>query len=202
MSEHPIELELRAELSATQKIELLKQLSEIGNLTSETKRLSVMFFGEIKNKKLDIRVRVTNGECEIVSKAGEYGSHNRTEVSQKIQPAQFVGMVKLLSQFGFQTKVGERETVNYSLPNNITASVVSAKHISYLELEKISTQADEHKNHDELKTLADKLEVSLISSEDEFEALCQRLNQVDDWEFHYLETDYQKLETILQNYFN
>lgn len=202
MQEHPIELELRAELSASTKSYVLERLGKMGSLISNTKRLSVMFFGAINNKKLDIRVRVTNGECEIVSKAGEFGSHNRTEVSQKIQPGQFVGMVKLLSQFGFQTKVGERETVNYSLPNNITASVVSAKHICYLELEKISTQADEHKDHNELKTLADTLEVMLISSEDEFEALCQRLNQVDDWPFQYSETDYHKLETTLQNYFN
>lgn len=202
MQEHPIELELRAELSASVKSNILEKLKEIGSLTSNTKRLSVMFFGEVNGQKLDIRVRVTNGNCEVVSKAGIFGSHNRTEVSQSITKEQFIGMVRFLSQLKFETKIGERETTNFELPNNIIASVVSAKHICYLELEKISTSAEEKANHIELQNLASQLAVTLINTEDEFQELIKRLNNEVDWFFNYTPEDYKELETTLHNYFS
>lgn len=201
MYEHHIELELRAELSIEAKPTILQKLAELGTLHSETKRLSVMLFGTVNDTKLDIRIRVTNGKCEVVSKAGDFGSHNRTEVSQSIEPEQFTGMVKLLSQFKFLTKVGERETKNYSLPNNITASVVSAGNICYVELEKLSTSDTESANKLLLEHIAEQLNITLIRTEDEFEALCKRLNDTVDWFFHYSDTDYQRLESALQNYF-
>lgn len=201
MQEHPIELELRAEVSATTKDGLLNRLHSLGILHSETRRLSVMLFGQVKNVNLDIRIRVTNGKCEVVSKAGNFGSHNRTEFSQDIAPDQLVGMVKLFSQFGFLTKVGERETTNFSLPNDITASLVSAGSISYLELEKMSTFQTEQENLTKLQSLASELVLTPIKSEDEFEELCQRLNDTVDWFFGYSEEDYTKLAAALKKYF-
>lgn len=200
MQEHPIELELRAEVGPAEKDALLKKLQALGTLHSETRRLSVMLFGQVKEVNLDIRIRVTNGKCEVVSKAGNFGSHNRTEVSQNIHPDQFLGMVKLFSQFGFTTKVGERETTNFSLPGDITASLVSAGNIAYLELEKISTSRTEQENLTKLQSLANELALTPIKSEDEFEELCQRLNDTVDWFFSYTQEDYQKLEKNLTNY--
>jgi hypothetical protein len=43
-----------------------------------------MCFGKINGQKTDIRIRVTNGECEIAVKFGSFDSHDRLELCQKI----------------------------------------------------------------------------------------------------------------------
>lgn len=202
MDEKAIELELRAEI-LLQNQELLKnRLVEIGTFHSHTKRLSVMYFGSFGAKKLDIRVRITNGECEVVIKSGSFGSYDRTEVAQKISSAEFLGMVNIFTQFSFAMEVGERETLNYTLPDDITASLVSAGPISYIELEKMSSETDAEKNNKQLKQYADQLGLRLLKSEDEFNALCKRLAEKVDWPFHGTSEEYTRLKDLLNRYTN
>lgn len=197
MDEKSIELELRAEVSPEKITSLKNNLEKIGTIHSQTKRLSVMYFGDIGEKKLDVRVRITNGECEVVVKSGLFGSHDRVEMSQKIAPEQFLGMVRVFAQFGFSMKVGERETINYSLPEDITISVVSAGPISYIELEKMSSSSSAEKNHQQLKKISDKLGLCLLKSEEEFNELCNRLDRDVDWSFHGIDEEYVRLESLL-----
>lgn len=197
-----IELELRAEVP-TQKRELFQcLLADAGILHSHTKRLSVMYFGNIGSKKLDIRVRVTNGECEVVVKSGSFGAHDRIEIAQKINPEEFLGMVKIFTQFDFTIEVGERETFNYALPNNVVVSLVSAGPISYIELEKMSSEADVKKNNKLLKQWAKRLGLQLLKSEKEFDILCKRLTEKVDWPFHGTNEEYVKLKKLFSSYLN
>ena len=83
--------------------------------------------------------------CEVVVKSGSFRAHDRIEMAQKINPEEFLGMVKIFSQFDFTVKIGERETFNYALPDDIRASLVFAGPISYIELEKMSSEADVEK---------------------------------------------------------
>jgi adenylate cyclase class IV len=195
-----IELELRAEIS-TQNRELFQnRLVNAGVLHSHTKRLSVMYFGKIGTKKLDIRVRVTNGECEVVVKSGSFGAHDRIEIAQKIKPEEFLGMIKIFTQFGFTIEVGERETFNYTLPDDIIVSLVSAGPISYIELEKMSSKADVEKNNKLLNQWAERLELQLLKSENEFDILCRRLAEKVDWPFHGTNEEYIKLNKLFNCY--
>lgn len=197
-----IELELRAEISTQDKELFQNRLTGVGVLHSHTKRLSVMYFGKMGTKKLDIRVRVTNGECEVVVKSGSFGAHDRIEIAQKINPEEFLGMVKIFTQFDFTIEVGERETFNYTLPDDIIVSLVSAGPISYIELEKMSSEADVEKNNKLLNQWVERLELQLLKSEEEFDILCKRLAEKVDWPFHGTNEEYIKLNKLFNCYLN
>lgn len=197
-----IELELRAEISPQGKKLFKKRLVETGTLHSHTKRLSIMYFGNIGTKKLDIRVRVTNGECEVVVKSGSFGAHDRIEVSQKINPKEFLGMVKIFVQFGFTMEIGERETFNYTLPDDVMVSLVFAGSISYIELEKMSSEIDVKKNNQLLRQWANRLGLQLLKSEKEFDILCKRLAEKVDWPFHGTNEEYIRLNELFNRYLN
>lgn len=198
--EHPIELELRAEIPLSDVETLKERLATAGDLHSHTKRLSVMYFGDMGQKKVDIRVRITNRESEVVAKFGSFGDHDRVEIAQPISLNQFIGFVKMFSQFGFESKVGERETFNYALPDDILASLVFTDGVVYLEIEKMSWPEQLEKNKQQLEKIADKLGVTLLRSEDEFDMLCKRLNESVDWPFNGLANDYKRLKEDLKRY--
>ncbi|MEK7202868.1 MAG: hypothetical protein AAB653_00945 [Patescibacteria group bacterium] len=202
MEEKLIELEIRAEITHGNREDIKRKLEKRGILHSQTKRLSVMCFGSVGTKKIDVRVRVTNGECEVVVKSGSFGSHDRVEVAQNIEHAQFLGMVKIFSQFGFTMEVGERKTLNYTLLDDTTISLVSAGPIAYVELEKMSTRSNVDQNNKRLRELADQLELKLLGSEEEFDTLCKRLTESVDWPFHGTNEEYVKLIELLNHYTN
>lgn len=201
MDEKTTELELRAEISPQNKESLKKKLMELGALHSQTERLSVMYFGSVGIKKIDIRVRITNGECEVVVKSGSFGSHDRIEVAQKIDATHLLGMVKIFAQFGFAMEIGERETFNYKLPGEILVSLVSAGPIVYVELEKMSSRSDLDQNRRQLKELSDSLELQLLD-EKEFDSLCDRLAEKIDWPFHGNDEEYKRLAELINRYTN
>lgn len=200
MEQKLIEAEIRAEVLPQKYEKTKKNLEKIGKLSSHTKRLSVMFFGEIGSKKIDIRVRVTNGECEVVVKSGSFGSHDRIEISQNINKEQFIGMVKIFSQFGFAMKIGERETFNYAISNDIIISLVSAGPIMYVELEKMSTKNKINQDNQQLRKIAERIGLNILNSEKKFDELCQRLDANVDWSFFGTNDDYTKLFKIYNRY--
>lgn len=200
MVEKLIEVEIRAEVLSEDYDNLKRQLDNIGVLQSHTKRLSVMYFGEIGTKKIDVRVRITNGECEVVIKVGKFGSHNRTEIVQNINQEQFMGMVKIFSHLGFIMEIGERESFNYLMPDDITISLVSAGLIAYIELEKMSIKDKANQNKQQLKEIAKQLKLNLLNSEEEFNALCKRLSGSVDWLFRGTNEEYAKLAELFNHY--
>ena len=192
-----IELELRAEILKENFETILKRLKREGNLISKTKRLSVMFFGGCENNCFDVRVRITNGESEIAIKKRSPHSCNRTEFSQKIPNEQFIDMVKIISQFGFDSKVGERESLNFRFPDNITVSLVKAGNLSYLEIEKMADKTSQKEDKKKLEGLAKKLGVEIIHSKEKFDNFCERLSETVDWKFTSTESCYDKLKILL-----
>lgn len=196
MSNKPVEVELRAEIKIVDVDNFKTKLNKIGKMASCTDRLSVMYFGEVNGQKVDARVRTTNGECEVVVKFGPFGAHDRIELCQKIGQDQFLGMARIFSQFKFAAKVGKRKTVNYELPDGITASLVLAGDIAYIELEKMSSESDVSDNKIKLQSLADNLGLQVLD-EDKFDILCQKLNESDDWAFHGSDEDYLRLKDVL-----
>ncbi|KKR47321.1 MAG: hypothetical protein UT83_C0011G0005 [Parcubacteria group bacterium GW2011_GWA2_40_143] len=115
-----IELELRAEVSSRQFYNLLEQFKKQSKFVSSTKRLSAMFLSKINGANIDIRVRIdSNGKTEIVAKKGDFHAHNRTELSQKINKDQFIGIIKTFALFGFNSKITERENFVFDLGNDI-----------------------------------------------------------------------------------
>jgi adenylate cyclase class IV len=195
-----IELELRAEIKSREIPKVKTALARLGKFHSQTKRLSVMLFGKTKAKDRDIRIRITNGKSEVVIKSGTLGSVDRVEVAQNISPKQFLGFVRIFRQLGFSAKVGQRQTFNYTFPNNITVSLVLAGKYAYVELEKMSSRKEIKNNTKLLETETNRLGLRLIESEADFEELCDRLSREVDWVFKGSKKDYEKLEKLLEKY--
>jgi len=194
-------MELRAEVSLDQFEELLTNLSNRKKLLSHTKRLSVMFLGTIDKENFDIRVRISsNGETELVIKNGDYHAHNRVEYSQKIKKDQFIGIVKVFSFFGFQSKVTERENFVFDLRNNTTMVLVKAGSIAYVEIEKISHKKNIEENKAELLRIINSFGLKLIDNDDNLNELCDRLTRYCDWVFDGTVNHLAKLEAILKPY--
>ena len=194
-------MELRAEVSLDQFEELLTNLSNRKKLLSHTKRLSVMFLGTIDKENFDIRVRISsNGETELVIKNGDYHAHNRVEYSQKIKKDQFIGIVKVFSFFGFQSKVTERENFVFDLGNNTTMVLVKAGSIAYVEIEKISHKKNIEENKAELLRIINSFGLKLIDNDDNLNELCDRLTRYCDWVFDGTVNHLAKLEAILKPY--
>ena len=196
-----IELELRAEISLNQFERLLSELNKKNRLLSHTSRLSVMFLGEINKLPFDIRVRISsNGKTEIVVKRGDFHAHDRMEASQKISKDQFLGLVKILSLFEFQSKVTERENFVFNLGNDIALTLVKAQSIAYVEVEKMSNNENVEKNKAELLNIIENYELKLITDGEEFNELCDRLTKYSDWAFDGTSNHIGKLIAMLKSY--
>lgn len=193
-----IELEFRAEIPKSNFKRMLNELHARGKLIFKTKRLSVMYFGKVGKIEIDIRVRITNGVSEVVIKRGGFHSHNRIEVSQPIDKNQFIGMVKLMMQLGFtDVKVGERETYNFDFGKGVIVSLVKAGNVSYIEVEKMTTERRQKEDKNELIRLAKNLQIDLFKNRKEFIDLCNRLTATCDWRFNGSVDHYRKLEKLL-----
>lgn len=199
--ENNIEVELRAEVSLNQLEGLLDYLKEKNKLTSHTKRLSVMFLGNINQANFDIRVRISSdGSAELVVKRGDYHVHNRTESSQEITKDQFIGIVKIFSLFGFQAKVTERENFVFDLRDDTTMVLVKAGSIAYVEVEKMSDEKNTDSVRKRLLKILEDLQLKPIDNGNEFKELCDRLTKYSDWVFGGSTDDIEKLKKMLAYY--
>lgn len=195
-----VELELRAEVPQHILSTIADSLQSRGKLVSKTRRLSVMSFGKIGQTEIDIRVRATNGASEVVVKSGDLHGQNRVEVSQRITREQFIGMVRIVAQFGFPLEVAERETENFQLKNGIMASLVRAGPIAYVEIEKMTNQENLERDRQRLHRVVAHLGVTPIDSRKDFDDLCRRLSEAVDWKFDRSPEHYARLERLLEKY--
>lgn len=200
LMKHLIEVEFRALLSQKMFNVLLRKLKKEGRLKRKSKRLSVMFFNTMKGVNYDIRVRTKGDGAEIVVKKGEYGSHRRIEFGQDILRSQCIGMVRFLSLFGFQCKVGERENTVYVLPGGSEATLVKAQSMFYIEIEKLSLPKNISKAKKEVLEWFEYFNLKPIRSEKVFLRLCKKLSRIADWNFYGEEKDFKKLERALKKY--
>ncbi len=200
MSLNNIELEFRAEVNQGQYFLLLTKLKREAKLISHTKRLSVMYFGKVKNTLFDIRIRVTNGQPELVIKKGALHAPDRVESSCPIMRSQFIELVRLFVLFTFKSEVAERETFNFDMGNKIIFSLVKANGIMYVEVEKLSSKDSIIKNKLQILKVLNHYNLTPMTKVNDFNKLCNRLSKYSDWPFTGSMGDFRKLEKILARY--
>lgn len=194
------EIELRAEISPLDLQNIENKFSNLSLVSSE-KRLSVLFLGSVGNKNIDIRIRTSSKKyTELVLKIGEFHSHDRTEITQKINPKQFMGFVNIFSKFGFSAKVMYRETKRlFSEKEGYEIAIVDAKKYAYVEIEKVIETDDEiliNQEKNNLEKIINSAGMTAINKE-QFDNLCDRLTSEVDWEFSGSDSDYLRLESEL-----
>lgn len=194
-----IELEIRAEVPLKDHDVLLAHLHRHGKLMSRTRRCSVMFFGRAAGNPVDLRVRVTNGEAEVVIKKGALHAPNRVEFSQPVAKADMVGLAKVFSLMGYEAKVGERVTANFDFGKGTVVSLVKADKIAYLEVERMTDKKHyEQDKRDVFEVLAELGYKPLMKAD--FDDLCHRLTRHVDWKFKGNEKDLKRLKDIVRRY--
>ncbi len=194
-----IECEIRAVVESKNFDSLLETLKSKGQYLNRTDRLSVMFFRRSNNGDYDLRVRVTNGEYEVVLKRGDHHAADRVETEQTISADELVGMARVFRQFDWDSaKVGERETHNLDFGNGVLVALVRAGNIAYLEIEKMTDEDTLKQTQIELEALAQDLGVELIKTRKEYYKLCQRFTNETDWLLEGTETDYKRLTEQLK----
>ncbi len=194
-----IELEIRAEVPLHHYETLLAHLRRHGKLVNRTKRCSAMFFGHAGGKPVDLRVRVTNGDAEVVVKKGAHHAANRVEFSQPVAKADMAGLARVFSLLGFEAKVGERITVNFDFGRGTIVSLVKAGRIAYMEVERMTDQKHYDKDKAEVLEVLKELGYKPLIKSD-FDDLCHRLTKHEDWIFRGTPGDITKLKRILRSY--
>lgn len=210
MSEHPIELEIRGEISPKELLALRKKLLGLGyKPSSTTRRTMVMSFGTVsasglhwdekKKDEIDVRCRVTNGSAEVVAKIGRTSAHNRVEVSVPVSVEEMLKFAQLFGAMPLFTKAGSRHTENFK-KGTITVSLVSSipSKLAYIEIERMTTRAKEAADLVVLRALAKELGVTLWETHQQYLDFCNVLTKKDDWEFGGSAADVKKLKADIK----
>lgn len=137
------EIELRGLLDKTQKEKLAKFLSKSGKLIKRYERTQ-WIFGLTHTKKIDLRIKSTNGENEFSLKVGRLANANRKEISIPIPKDKFK------EAFEFLKFLGQREGLKavrnaqvYEYKNIEWAIVEVPGHSFYFEAEKLVNSKNE-----------------------------------------------------------
>lgn len=195
-----IELELRSEISKRQAGNLIKKLRKDYRLISKTRRLMAMFFGSLGKHQIDIRVRITNGQAELVFKKGGYHAEDRVELAQNISPDQFLGLCGIFGSLEFNAKIGERSSYNFDLGEGAVFTIAKAGKFYYTEIEKLSNKKNLEANRKKLIGIMNRLKLKPFETPEGFYDLCRRLTEQCDWKFKNTRKDLARLSSLLNKY--
>ncbi len=119
MDKKHIEVELRGPLDEMSHEKLLKYLEINGKLVDKQSRFLVdysTFLEGIGERKSDIRVRVTNGQAELIVKKGKFGGHSREEASVFVKGNDLKRALFFMFLLGYKKGVAaDRGIVRYEI---------------------------------------------------------------------------------------
>ncbi len=177
-----IEIEIRGPLTKENFDSLVDLFEREGKKIAEKDRVlidySTFLEGGVEKRKKDIRLRVTNGNPEIVLKIGEWGgAENRKELSV-FTKSDFDTLVEMFGELGFvkgmlcvrKSKVYEYQGIEFSL-------VEVPGHSYYYEAEKMTLLSDNHaKITEEIQAVCKKLGLEIFNQKQFFDYI-NRLNK-------------------------
>lgn len=178
-----IEVEIRGFLSKDDYERVSKILIQNGKKTAEKRRTlidySTFLPGGVRERKKDIRIRVTNGVPEIVVKIGTWGDdESRKEFSFTGQEGQFETLKEIFGHLGYEKGIKAiRNTQAFDYKEVEIALVEVPGHSYYFEAEKMVEEVDnvELAKKEILEVIAE-LGLSKMSQE-EFFAYIETLNK-------------------------
>jgi len=177
-----IEIEIRGPLTKKSFDNLVGLFERDGKKVAEKDRVlidySTFLEGGVEKRKKDIRLRVTNGNPEIILKIGEWGgAENRKELSI-FTKSDFDTLVEMFGELGFvkgmlcvrKSKVYEYQGIEFAL-------VEVPGHSYYYEAEKMTLSSDNHtKITEEIQAVCKKLGLEIFNQKQFFDYI-NRLNK-------------------------
>jgi predicted adenylyl cyclase CyaB len=164
------EIELRGTLEPEQKDALEKFLSKNGKLVKEYKRTQ-WCFGLSHEKKIDLRIKDTDGECIFSLKVGKLGNRNRKELSIPFPKEKFNQAFEFLKFLGHREGVKAiRNAKVYEYKDIEWAIVEVPNHSFYFEAEKLAeNKGDGKKAEEDIKKVASELNLKLATPKETVE---------------------------------
>lgn len=202
-----IEVEVRGELKDFDKT--LAELRQKAKFIKEKDRFSLCFMrravkdvAELKDDPVDIRLRITNKQAELVMKYGSWGANDiRREISIPIAVDKFDDMVEFLGYMNWnvacimatKTFVFEYKDIEFALVKN--------EHYNYFEAEKVvSKKEDTNRAMEEIKAVCLELGLSIFK-EEEFMEIINRINNTEGTTFDFSKTSFKDIKKKYLEYF-
>lgn len=164
------EIELRGLLTPSNKEKLEKFLVKCGKLIKQYERTQ-WIFGLSHDKKIDLRIKETNGKREFSLKVGNVGNINRKEISIAIAEEDFEQAFEFLKYLGHEEGLKAVRNANIYKYEGIEWAIVEVPgHSSYFEAEKLVESEEDGKiAEEEIREIAGKLGLVLFTPDETIE---------------------------------
>ena len=206
-----IEVEQRGPLTRNEFVKIKSFLDKNAKFILKKERLSFMYFRdkipkdveEIKDDPIDLRIRVTNKDPEIIIKYGLFGRcDNRKEISLPIPLDKVEEAVELLKAMGWvETVAYATKTYTYQY-RGIEFALVEIKNFGYTYEAEILVE--EGKNiegiRDKIKSVCKELSLRDYKK-GEFENQCNKINNTKSLQFNFSKIDFKKTKKIFEDFF-
>lgn len=206
-----IEVEIRGPLTKEQFDNLNKFMEKNAKFVNEKDRLSVMYFRdkipknslEIKDDKVDLRVRVTNKKAEIVMKYGSWsGSDARKEFSFNIELNKFEEALEFLKYLGWSICVVYATKAKTYMYKDIEFGIIEVKNVGYVYEAEILTEKQEDVKKAESKIRSVCKDLGLREYKpNEFETQCDKVNNTRGLQFDFSKQDISEVRKRFKEFF-
>ena len=186
-----IEVEYSGPLTSKQAKDLMTFFNEHGEKVATKHRVLIdysTFLGDgLKNRKKDIRLRITNGNPEIIVKLGDWtSSNNRKELSVFTEAGSFDTLVQIYAALGYtKGMLCERITEAYN-DDGIEFAIVAIPGNSYhFEAEVMADEDNVAAAKAHIQEVCEKLDLKIFTDEEYIayiETLNKEANEVFDFE--------------------
>ncbi len=171
------EIEVRGPLTENEYTNLAKKLKRDGQYIETKKRILIDYSTflpgeEMENRSKDIRLRVTNGQPEIVVKLGSWGGHEqREEIVIPTSKGSFDDLVKVFSILGYSKgMLCVRTSKVYNYQGVEFALVEIPGHSHTFEAEKMVSSSDaKDKASQEIQHVCHSLDLKTYTDEEFFD---------------------------------
>ena len=158
------EIEIRGPLTLEQKKNLESFLSKNGELVKEYER-SQWIFGLSLKKRIDLRIKITNGEHEFVLKVGKLGSSNRKEISIPFPKDKIDQSLEFLKHLGKKEGVTAVRIAKIYKYQDIEWAIVEVPgHSYYFEAEQlVDAKSEGKKAKEDMEKSAKELSLKVLT---------------------------------------
>ena len=177
-----IEVEFSGPLSSEKAKDLIRFFGEYGEKVITKHRVLIdysTFLGDgLKNRKKDIRLRITNGDPEIIVKLGDWNSSNhRKELSVFTEVGSFDVLVQIFAELGYEKgMLCERITEAFNYDGIEFAVVEIPGHSYHFEAEMMSDESDVESAKKHIREVCEKLGMEIFTDEGYMEYI-EKLNK-------------------------
>ena len=185
-----IEVEISGPLSKEKNAELMEFFGKNGKKTNVKHRVLIdysTFLGDgLRNRKKDIRLRITNGNPEIIVKLGDWNSSNhRKELSVFTEAGSFDRLVQIYAALGYEKgMLCERTTQVYEYNGIEFALVEVPGHSFHYEAEIMSDEGSVEEACAHIEEVCKELGLEIFTDQgymDYIETLNKEANEVFDF---------------------